>query len=69
MAGNISNQAQMFGLANYLNSLAQNNNTFMGQQPNFNTGFLARPPMQQFYGTRKPGLFDKEFYGTRTGFF
>lgn len=69
MAGNISNQAQIFGLANYLNSLAQNNNTFMGQQPNFNTGFLARPPMQQFYGTRKPGLFDKEFYGTRTGFF
>ena len=69
IAGNISNQAQIFGLANYLNSLAQNNNTFMAQQPNFNTGFFARPPMQQFYGTRKPGLFDREFYGTRTGFF
>ncbi len=69
IAGNISNQAQIFGLANYLSSLAQNNNTFMGQQPGFNTGFLARPPMQQFYGTRRPGLFDKEFYGTRTGFF
>lgn len=66
MAGNISDQAQVFGLVNYLNTLAQNNNTFMGQNPGFNTGFFARPPMQQFYGTRQPGLFDREFY---RGFF
>ena len=61
MAGNISDQAQVFGLVNYLNTLAQNNNTFMGQNPGFNTGFFARPPMQQFYGTRQPGFFDREF--------
>ena len=66
MAGNISDQAQVFGLVNYLNNLAQNNNTFMGQNPGFNTGFFARPPMQQFYGTRQPGFFDREFY---RGFF
>tara|TARA_R100001460_G_scaffold48747_3_gene86905 strand:- start:5168 stop:6817 length:1650 start_codon:yes stop_codon:yes gene_type:complete len=66
MAGNISDQAQIFGLVNYLNNLAQNNNTFMGQNPGFNTGFFARPPMQQFYGTRQPGFFDREFY---KGFF
>lgn len=69
IAGNVSDNAQIFGLVNYLSSLAQNNNTFLGQQTGFNTGFLSRPPMQQYYGSRRPGLFDKEFYGTRTGFF
>ena len=65
------NTAQLFGLANYLGQLSQNRNTFMGQTPVFNSGFFGfdnRTPMQQFYGQRRPGLFDSEFY-KQMGFF
>tara|TARA_B100000029_G_C17571664_1_gene956818 strand:+ start:179 stop:1828 length:1650 start_codon:yes stop_codon:yes gene_type:complete len=55
--------AQLFGLANYLGQMANQNNRFAGIDPNFGQGwFNNRTPMQEYRGQRPVGWLDPEFY-------